>query len=46
MPLKTVLVLCAALVLSGCNTFQGFGRDLSVTGDAIEDSAQDAQRGM
>lgn len=46
MPLKTVLALCAALVLSGCNTFQGLGRDLSITGDAIEDTAQDTQQGL
>ncbi len=46
MPLKIALVLCAALALTGCNTFEGFGRDVRATGGAIEGTAQDTQQAM
>lgn len=46
MPLKIALILCAALALAGCNTIQGLGRDVSLTGNAIEDTAQDTERGL
>jgi len=30
-------------VLAGCNTVQGAGQDIESAGDAIEDTARDAQ---
>lgn len=35
------LVLMGASV-SACNTTEGFGRDVQATGEAIEDTAEDA----
>jgi predicted small secreted protein len=32
--------LLAALVLGGCNTVQGLGKDLSRAGDRIEEAAR------
>jgi len=32
----------SALALSACNTFHGFGRDVSRTGEAIEDASSGA----
>lgn len=37
----TVLAL-AAMVLSGCNTTAGLGRDIESAGSAIEGTAEDA----
>lgn len=40
---KTLMMLVATLlgiaVLSGCNTVEGFGKDVQKVGDGIEDSA-------
>lgn len=33
----------AALATSACNTTRGFGQDVEATGDAIEETAQDAE---
>jgi predicted small secreted protein len=33
-------VFGAAFLLAGCNTMEGFGRDVEKTGDKIEKSAQ------
>ncbi|WP_261868950.1 entericidin A/B family lipoprotein [Psychrobacter sp. JCM 18901] len=30
-------------VLTGCNTFKGFGQDVSSAGDAVTGGAQDVQ---
>lgn len=45
MPLKIVL-LAAMLALAGCNTFEGFGRDVEATGDAIEGTAVETRRNL
>jgi len=40
---RTILVLSllfAPLVAAACNTVEGFGKDMSEVGDAIEDAAQ------
>ncbi len=39
---KTTLfaALCAALLLAGCNTFQGMGKDIEKGGQAIEKAAK------
>jgi len=31
----------SALLLAGCNTIEGFGRDIESAGDAIGDAAED-----
>lgn len=46
MPTKILIVLVATLALTGCNTFRGLGRDVSATGGAISDTAQDTQQAM
>ena len=35
--------LTAMFVLTGCNTFNGFGQDVSSAGDAVSGSAQEVQ---
>lgn len=40
-----ILAAAAALVLAGCNTIEGFGRDMGAAGDAIAGAANDAQHG-
>ena len=42
MMMKKVLAasLIMAFVLTGCNTFKGFGKDVSKTGDAVTNTAQ------
>lgn len=44
--MKKVIIasLTAMFVLTGCNTFKGFGQDVSSAGDAVTDGAQDVQR--
>ena len=34
-----LLLIAVAAVLAGCNTFQGFGRDVQKAGEKIEDAA-------
>jgi predicted small secreted protein len=40
---KVVFVLLALFGLAACNTTKGLGQDVEAAGDAIEDTAQDAQ---
>jgi len=35
--------LVGIAILAGCNTVQGAGQDIESAGDAIEDTARDAQ---
>ena len=35
--------LTAMFVLTGCNTFKGFGQDVSSAGEAVTGGAQDVQ---
>jgi predicted small secreted protein len=40
--MKKLLVMWAAVfavLLTGCNTMEGFGKDMEAAGDAIEDKA-------
>ena len=37
---KLILALVAALVMSGCNTLQGVGKDMKQGGEAIERAAK------
>lgn len=43
--MKKVIIasLTAMFVLTGCNTFKGFGQDVSSAGDAVTGGAQDVQ---
>ncbi|HKQ26143.1 MAG TPA: entericidin A/B family lipoprotein [Burkholderiales bacterium] len=36
-----VLAVAGALVLAGCNTMEGFGKDLSTLGNKIEKKADE-----
>jgi predicted small secreted protein len=40
----SALLFFGALVLTGCNTVEGFGRDTQAAGDAIEDTADDTKK--
>lgn len=41
--LVALALTVTAVTLSACNTTEGFGRDVEAAGDAIEDTADDAQ---
>ena len=36
----TVLLLVACLILSGCNTMKGLGKDIKKAGEKLEDAAK------
>ena len=42
--MKTVFVVALIFAVSGCNTFEGFGRDVAAGGQAIEQAAVSAQQ--
>ena len=44
--MKKVIIasLTAMFVLTGCNTFKGFGQDVSSAGEAVTDGAQNVQK--
>ena len=41
-----VVALFVMSALSGCNTVKGMGEDVSATGDAMSDTAQDTEDKM
>lgn len=41
-----VATVAAVFVLTGCNTFEGFGRDVSKGGQAISNTAQKTENKM
>jgi predicted small secreted protein len=41
--LTSLLVLIAALALSGCNTIEGMGKDIKKGGEAVEKAAEKAK---
>ena len=41
-----VLAILAALLLGGCNTFAGAGKDVERGGEKLQDTARDVQRKM
>lgn len=46
MPIRSLLAMTLAVMaagLSGCNTVEGFGKDMRSAGDAIAGSADDEQ---
>ena len=46
--MKKILVasIMAAFVLTGCNTFKGFGKDVSKAGDKVTRTAERTQNRM
>ena len=48
MMMKKILAtsLIMAFVLTGCNTFKGFGKDVSKAGDAVTNTAEKTQDKM
>lgn len=40
------LLLTSLIGLSGCNTFEGAGKDVAVTGDAITGAAHDSKEAI
>ena len=40
---KIMIAAAAGLVLTGCNTIEGLGHDLSATGNAISTAARDTR---
>ena len=38
------VLIVSSLAITGCNTTRGVGQDIKATGDAIEDTAEDAQQ--
>ena len=41
--LSALSLLAAALVLAGCNTIEGVGRDVSAAGQAVSSTARSAR---
>lgn len=39
--LRAMILLSAGIFLQGCNTTEGFGKDMSVAGQAVTDAAQE-----
>jgi len=37
---KLLLVLAVTLAVAGCNTFEGFGKDIQKAGETIESAAK------
>ncbi len=44
--LLTALLLLLALLASGCNTIQGFGKDLERAGEKTQDAADAVKRNL
>jgi predicted small secreted protein len=44
--LSAVFALLAIMLLSGCNTMEGLGRDIGVAGDTLADTAQEVEEEM
>ena len=40
------LALVAALLLGGCNTFEGAGKDIERGGEKLQDTAKDVKQKM
>ena len=46
MPATAALLVAMGLMLSGCNTAQGVGEDVSATGHAVTRGATDVKNGL
>ncbi len=38
------VAICAVMILSGCNTVQGFGKDVQAGGQALQNAATDVKQ--
>lgn len=43
---KLLLVISATLVIAGCNTVSGAGKDIEAGGKAVDKAAQDTKKKM
>ena len=43
---KWVALVAAAIVLAGCNTISGIGKDLEAAGSAVDRAATDTKKKM
>lgn len=43
--MRLVILVAGALALAGCNTIEGFGKDVGATGNAIAGMAHDVRTG-
>ena len=44
MTMKTIMMMmCVSLMITGCNTFRGMGRDMQSLGGGMKDSARDVR---
>jgi len=43
---KLMALLIAGIVLAGCNTMQGAGKDIERGGEKLQDTAKDAKNRM
>lgn len=37
---KLIVLMTSVLIMSGCNTMQGFGKDVKKAGEAVENAAK------
>lgn len=44
--MKLIYAIAFLLILSGCNTMQGIGRDIRGAGNAIDGAAGDTKKNM
>lgn len=44
--LAAVLAAAVSVVMMGCNTFHGMGKDLERGGEKVQDTAKDVQKRM
>ena len=46
LPTTAILLVATGLMLSGCNTTEGVGKDVSATGHAVTHAATDVKNGL
>lgn len=42
----SLMIVLLALLLGGCNTIEGFGRDVQAAGGAVSETAEDVENEM
>jgi len=43
---KLLMIVAAVMVIAGCNTISGAGKDVEAAGSAIDKAAQDTKKKM
>ncbi len=46
LPLATIFLLAAMLLLSACNTMQGLGRDVETAGETLTGTSEEVEEEM